>query len=399
MTKTNRLASLLLLVTTAVQAQSAGLLPAQPGDLVPARARAVERTVPAAIERMPLAYAQPLAAGEALAAEPAIHRAESREYWQRVDAAALRQGYPLALTSAGALILLSPTPSAAAPDAGQVRIVRGAERATLAQAGEALADAAALRAAGMQVATGALGFRLRDGYETGAALQLDGARGEYLLHVAEPRSRQALTLAARRDTLHAGDTVEVDLALEGGARIGHAAGLLVAPDGTALDLDLRSDGTGARGSVRIPDTVAPMAGLWDLRTSVAANDGTQAFQRDARTAIAVSVPTARIAAATRDDKAPGRGTIAIGVDLDVASAGRYEVRGVLHGTDAQGRLVPAAAAQSAAWFEPGSGRLRLDFPASAAGLNAPFELRDLRLNDQTVPALIERRARALRIER
>ncbi|HUD42132.1 MAG TPA: DUF4785 domain-containing protein [Dokdonella sp.] len=398
MTKTNRWTSLLLLVSTAVQAQSAGLLPAQPGDLVPARARAVDRAVPAAIERMPLAYAQPLAADAALTAEPAIHRAESREYWQRVDAAALRQGYPLALTSAGALILLSPTPSAAAPDAAQIRIVRGAERATLDQAGEALADTAALRAAGMQVATGALGFRLRDGYEADAALQVEGARGEYLLHVAEPRSHQLLTLSARRDTLHAGDTVEVDLALEGGARIGHAAALLVAPDGNAFDLDLRSDGTTARGSVRIPDAVAATAGLWDVRTTVAANDGTRAFQRDARTAIAVSVPTARIAAARRDGKA-GRGTTTIDVDLDVASAGRYEARGVLYGTDAQGRLVPAAAAQSAAWFEPGSGRLRLAFPASAAGLSAPFELRDLRLNDQTVPALLERRARALRIER
>lgn len=399
MTKTNRLTWLLLLLSTAVQAQTAGLLPAQPGDLVPARARAIDRAVPDSIERLPLAYAQPLAADEALTAEPAIHRAESREYWQRVDAAALRQGYPLALTSAGALILLSPTPSAAAPDAAQMSIVRGAERATLAQAGEALADATALRAAGMQVATGALGFRLRDGYETGAALQMEGARGEYLLHVAEPRSRQVLTLASRRDTLHAGDTIEVDLALEGGARIGHAAGLLVAPDGTALDLDLRSDGSRARGSVRIPDATASMAGLWDLRTSVAANDGTRAFQRDARTAIAVSVPTARIAAATRDAKAPGRGEIAIDVDLDVASAGRYEVRGVLHGTAADGRLVPAAAAQSAAWFEPGSGRLRLAFPASAAGLRAPYELRDLRLNDQTVPALVERRARAMVIDR
>ncbi|ANB16864.1 Hypothetical protein I596_828 [Dokdonella koreensis DS-123] len=401
MMKTTRFAWPALLLAVAAQAQPAAtLLPAAAGDLVAGRAVAVERSVPATLERAPLTYAQPLAAGDALAGVPAIHVAESREYWQRVDGVQLGQGYALALTAPGALVLLSPAASAAPLATARMRIVRGAERTSLDRAGEALVDAAALREAGMAVAAGSIGFRLRPGYEADARLQVDGAQGDYLLHVTEPRSPHRLTLAAARDTVHAGDELIVDLALLGGAQVVQAAGLLVAPDGRSWDLAVSHAGNGVQGRVSVPSTAGAQPGLWEVRTTLAASDGTRAFQRDARTALAVTVPTARIAGAApaRDTKA-GRSATTVAIDLDVASAGRYEVRGILYGTDAGGRLVPAALAQSAAWMEPGARRLDLAFPPSAGGLRAPYELRDLRLTDQGVPALIERRARALALDR
>lgn len=102
MMKTTRFAWPALLLAVAAQAQPAAtLLPAAAGDLVAGRAVAVERSVPATLERAPLTYAQPLAAGDALAGVPAIHVAESREYWQRVDGVQLGQGYALALTAPG----------------------------------------------------------------------------------------------------------------------------------------------------------------------------------------------------------------------------------------------------------------------------------------------------------
>jgi hypothetical protein len=120
----------------------------------------------------------------------------------------------------------------------------------------------------------------------------------------------------------------------------------------------------------------------------------RALARDARTAFACSVPSARLAREVRIVQGDGL-QATFGVEL--ASAGRYEVRGILYGTDATGVLRPLAAGYSARWFE-GSGALTLAFDAAllkASGLVAPFELRDVRLYDQGRMGLLQRQERAL----
>ncbi|NLB13227.1 MAG: hypothetical protein GX826_04295 [Gammaproteobacteria bacterium] len=62
-------------------------------------------------------------------------------------------------------------------------------------------------------------------------------------------------------------------------------------------------------------------------------------------------------------------------------------------------MQPFAIAHSARWLEPGKGEgITLDFGdlAAKSGLAAPYELRDLSLNDQARLGLLETRARALR---
>ena len=91
------------------------------------------------------------------------------------------------------------------------------------------------------------------------------------------------------------------------------------------------------------------------------------------------------------------GGIDIALGVDVRSGSRYAVSAVLYGRGADGRAQPVAYAQSAAWLENGSGELRLHFdPASLQGAAPPYELRDLRLQDQPAVGLVERRAQALR---
>ena len=82
--------------------------------------------------------------------------------------------------------------------------------------------------------------------------------------------------------------------------------------------------------------------------------------------------------------------------------GRYEARGVLYATAADGTLRPAGIAHSAAWLEAGTGSVELAFGREVldgSELGTPFEVRDLRLIDQVSMGLLHRQERALEIAR
>lgn len=388
--------ALLPLAGLALAQRGPALAPPVAGDLVPTQLTAGLRTPAADIERRPLEFFQPLAADTRLQAAPP-HLAESREYWQRVDGDALRAGYALALTAPGAVVLVSPAAGAEPLVASQLAIDSRGERLPLEIAGETLVDAEALRAAGMAVAPGSVGFRLRPGLEADAALAVAGARGDYVLHVLEPHSRDVATARAAADTVHAGGVVQVAVALQGGARIEAASGVLVSPAGQAFDVDYAAgtDG-GLVGTVALPAGVGGEPGLWDLRTSLAASGRAGAFQRDVRTAVAVVAPVARLDGTVERLVRRVDGAIELRFGIEVASPGRYELRGVLHGTDGKGERFPLGLAQAAAWLEPGTGTLVLAFPVlSNRSASGPFELRDLQLVDQARIAVLERRAHAL----
>ena len=71
----------------------------------------------------------------------------------------------------------------------------------------------------------------------------------------------------------------------------------------------------------------------------------------------------------------------------------------MYATGRDGQLKPVAQAHAAAWFDgPGRGQLVLPFDQAAlpAGFGAPYELRDLQLQDQSRMAPIESRALALK---
>lgn len=403
MNKTSKASCLRLLILGLLPV--AGLALAQRGptlappvadDLVISQLASGVRAPVADIERSALSYFQPLSADTRLETAPP-HQAESREYWQRVDGQVLRGGYALALTAPGAVVLVSPASGAEPLVRSQFAIVSRSGPVALDQAADTLVDAAALQAAGMGVAPGSVGFRLRPGFEADAALVVAGALGHYLVHVFEPGSADVVTARAVADTVHGGSTVRVQVALAGGARIEAATGVLLSPSGQAFDVVYTSASDGSLlGTVALPADVGGEPGLWDLRTSVAASGRAGAFQRDVRTAVAVVAPVARLNGAVERVVRRVDGAIELRFGIEVASVGRYELRGVLHGTDDKGALVPLGLAQAAAWLEPGTGTLALAFPVlSRDGINPPFQLRDLRLFDQARMGLLERRELAL----
>lgn len=380
-----------LILAAAASAHAGTLLPPAAGDQRPQRLQpAAPPAMP--VERAPVAFAWSLDAAAPLAA-PAPFEAESREYWTVVDAADLQRGHGIQTTAPGAVVRISPERGAAPVDAAQLRVAKGGRAIARPEAFRRQADAAQLRAAGMDVSDGSVVVQLAETHGAGRFdLQLPKASGRYLVQVYEPNSPYVLRAQADRRSVLAGDRFEVagalrrdEAALAGGA----FSGELVAPDGRRFPLAF----DGGRARVDAPVQASAVPGLWEVTLYAGTVANGQPVQREVRTAVEVVAPTARFAGGYAFDAAALR----VGLPLEVAAAGRYEARGTLYATGPAGDLRPVAQAHAAAWLAPGRGQLALGFGGHLPpGYGAPFELRDLQLLDQGRLGTLETRARALR---
>lgn len=391
------LAAAVLAVLSTASAQAAQPLRVAAGDQIPAGL--VAAPLPAdESEHAPLAFAWALDPAQPLQA-PGPQAAISRSYWQQVDGAELQRGLELPLSAPDAVIQLSPAPGARALPASALQVRDPAGRSSVARS----VDARQLQDAGMPVGDGSSMLRTGTTSAAGAyRLQSAQAQGRYVVQVLEPNSPLRLEVQASQAQVLAGGNVQLQARLlEDGAsaatlrtRRGSLGGeaLLVAPDGRSWPQRLlRTTDGSLRAQVRIPAEASNTQGLWELQVFAQA-DG---VLRDGKVAFAVARPTARFAGEAMPDPASRR----VSLPLQVAAAGRYEARGTLYATAANGQLQPVAQAHAAAWFDgPGRGALVLPFDQAAlpAGFGAPYELRDLQLQDQSRMAPIESRALALR---
>ena len=379
-------------------AQAGNLLPAGPADQQPDRL--VAAPLPAGdFERQPVAMAWPMDPRAELSV-PAPHQAESREYWAMIEGAELRAGTAIHTTAPGALVRLSPAGDgpgkrpAATVDPSQLRVLRNGRLVAQTRALSQRATTDQLRQAGMDVSDGTAIVQLEPALGQGRfELQLPRAEGRYLVHVYEPGSPLVLKAQADRVRVLAGQSFEVAAMLEDGARSLPGArieGQLVSPTGEVVPLSFR----GGKALARLPADVQTGPGLWEVQLFAGAATAGGPVQRDARTAIEVARPTARLAGAYGFDAA----SVAFRMPVQVAAPGRYELRGVLYATGPGGQLAPVAQAHSADWLEPGRRSLRLAFgPGNLPmGYGAPFELRQLELKDQSRMGTLETRELALR---
>ncbi|KGI78142.1 DUF4785 domain-containing protein [Oleiagrimonas soli] len=410
-------AALTLMVAGAANASNASLLPAQKGDLVPQTLRTVP-TAPAtaslstaaapatpSIDHRPVHVSWKLDAQRALEAAPKPFDRNSREYWQDVSADELHHGLQLRTSAPGALVRLSPVGGSFGQlDPQRMQVVHGGRTLTGTQAMSNSADASQLRQAGMMVSDGSMVMKLRPDLGPGpVTLKADDAKGRYVVHVYEPQSPMVLHAQTDRDTIASGQSVRLNVHLrdDGANRAMDAVGgYLVAPDGHTRNLSYQRHADGSYTVDVTPDADhATRPGLWELHTFTSATDASgQTVLRDATTAFAVSVTDAKLSGAVQV-KARGKRGIDVMIGVDAVQASRYAVSGVLYGQAADGSMKPMAYAQSADWLQAGNGTIDLRFDAGAlagSGLQAPYELRDLKLVDQAHMGILERRAVALR---
>ena len=389
--------NVLAVLSTVLETSASPLRAPATGDQVPAVLVAAPLSADG-IERAPLSFAWALDPAQPLQT-PGTHTAISRSYWQQVDAAELQRGLGLPLTAPDAVIQLSPAPGARALPVGSLQLRDPTGRSSMARR----VDARPLQDAGMPVSDGST--MLSTGAASAAGMyRLQGtrARGRYVVQVLEPNSPLRLEVQASHSRVLAGGSMQLQARLrEDGARSTQAGtprngfgggALLVAPDGRSWPQALRPTADGSlRAQVRLPTDVGERQGLWELQVFARANG----VLRDGKVAFAVARPTARFSGQAMPDPASRR----VSLSLQVAAAGRYEARGTLFASAADGQLKPVAQAHAAAWFGgPGHGALVLPFDQAAlpAGFGAPYELRDLQLQDQGRMAPIESRAVALR---
>lgn len=371
------------------------------GDLVPQTLSVAKAAAGSASERQPLHFAWALEADAKLApAEP--YRADSREFWTQLDASQAKAGWGFTPSADGALVRISLQGGAKAGALSradlQLRVdgeVRDAATLIQHEAGDA-----ELKSVGTHFSDGTLVFQLADGL-AGRRIEvaLPKASSGAMLHVLEPNSTLRMQLAADRVQATAGAEIRIDAGFLDAGKASAAdriAGLITAPDGRSFDLEFSIDKSG-RGSARFVLPADAGGGLepWEIHAFGATGKGQ--VLRDARTAVMVGVPSARLAGSI--DVEQDKDTLRFVLPVETAAAGRFELRGTLFGTDADGQLRPMAIAHAADVLPAGQGRLEMRFPAEVRNpkLGAPYALRDLSLSDQTRLSLNEQRQEALRL--
>jgi hypothetical protein len=364
------------------------LLPAGASDQVPTRLSVLPAPT-GAIERNPVAFSWALDPDAELS-DTAPFLAESREYWMTVEGSELARGVPLQMTAPGALIRVSPARGSLGLRAGDFSVSMAGRKVGIARA----TDAETLRKAGMDASTGTQVLRLGDGSGAGRhVLRAANARGRYVVHVFEPASDRVLFARADRNHALAGTPMRVSIGATDAGRKAPVASqaLLVAPDGSSQSVAVHDAvGGGQEAVFTVPATASQAKGLWELQVFGDVGD----VPRDARTAFAVAQPTARFSGIFGVDAA----NLRVSLPVEAASPGRYEARGTLYATASDGSLRPVSQAHAAAWMDAGDGMLVLQFARAhvPAGYGAPFEVRQLELNDQGRMAPIESRTRGAR---
>lgn len=409
MTRSIQTLTLILAGSAPLLGANVRLLEPTAGDLAPTRlAAALDTTALDSVERAPVAVSWPLdpAASLALRPEPETHK--SREYWVQASGEELAAGFSIFTTAPGALVRINPVDALDKALGLADLTLRGANGAEASAASMGLAvDPEALDKAGAPFAAGTVAFRLDEQLGAGefqvrAGLDKATARGGYVVHVLDQGSDLELGLATGALDLVAGDELLVRGGIDkaGAAIPARLAGFVTSPAGQVHELHFADGRLGSLARLTLESCASTAPGLWEVHAFARAEVDGKLALRTVRTAFSCSAATARFAGGVElVDAASGALTATFAVDA--ASAGRYELRGTLFGTDAAGALVPAAMAHSAAWLEAGRGELRLTIDAETlaqTAVSGPYELRDLMLIDQARMGILHRQARGLVIE-
>lgn len=384
-------------------------LPVQAGDL---SARAV---IASPDNNAGYAAARPEAVSVSWAAQGEIELktkpflAQSRESYRQVSGAQLNAGIDIHTSSARALVRLQPIgevgqreKDAIHPKELQVKANNGVALSN-GDGMEMIVSADKLAKADLPFAPGTSTFRLNSSLGSGTfKLQAGKLQDDqqYLINVVEPDSPFALTMQAESLNYLHGQTLVLHSTLAGLGRA-HAMqkieASLVSPAGRVFPLTFKADANNDyRAQLKLDANEIPTPGAWEVRAQSESQVDGQTVQRTVRIALPVALPVARLSGPAQLQEA--NGSLALKFGVEAATAGRYEVRGLLYGT-VDGKLVALAVAHSAKWLEAGKKSIDLTFdPALLQGSVAPYEVRDVSLLDQGRIGVLHKQARGLVIE-
>ncbi|MFB2684249.1 DUF4785 domain-containing protein [Shewanella mangrovisoli] len=359
--------------------------------------------------------------GEYQASQPVLEQAsQSDEYWLNVTGAELNAGVQLNLSQAGSLVRIAPRgdvstgalmhADAVAPERVQIQRIghtpqgKNASPQATESLVKSLVSADALASAGLADDSSAL--QMSEKATAGEyRLQVSQplvARANYLVNVKEKGSPYQLSIKAPSAIAADAQTVGVKLALSQSDNQFAPQAKLKQADGTEQALAMVKQGDEWQALVPADLPLASSnAGLSEIEVTVQTQVDGRPVQRTVKTAFKSYVNSASIkpeVLTVWDKGVPNQ----VNFELNVAEAGRFGLSGVLTGTNTEGQKVAIMRTQAATWLTPESPKLKLMFDPTliqASGLQPPFELNELELQDQGQMARLSFQANALVLSR
>lgn len=337
-----------------------------------------------------LHYSFPVAATQKLqTATP--HQVSSDQYWFRATGAELNRGIKIATTQAKVTILIGQgAKSQAQLDTSLLQLAPQDQPAASVIDKRVAADT--LAQVGVFANTVALttvdGGRAGDlRLSTEQALAADAV---YVITVKEQHSKYELALDIKSQSFTATDKVVATATLAGAASLA-AEAQVVAPNGATTPVTVAANGDGLTFDVaEVAAIQAPARGLYELRVHSSAKVGGNDVRRSAKLAFALLRNSAALERASLRKNRLGQ--LQASFAIVASEASRYEVRATLYGTDGKGAMVPVMETHAAQNTNAGSDQINMPFDAdilSKANVNAPYELRNVRLFDQQQLGLVD----------
>ncbi len=321
---------------------------------------------------------------------------QSRQYRMEVTGKQLRQGIKLNTTAPGALVRISGFNNNNAIEPQNLSLVVSDQKFAKGTAFDTLVDSRMMTKTGVGFQRGTTGFKISEQVGKGAfklQTQQQVADGDrYLVNVFEKNSDLELHLTANKSNYLKGHSMNIKSALWfDGKKLPFNAlqSRLISPTGEKFKVLANKS-----GQMQLPlnmNASRVPGALWTLETEAEAMVDGQMVKRIAKVAFSFADKTANLSkmqplVTVRGDN------LSTAIPVNVKRLGRYEVRGVLYGTNSYGKLVPVMVTHAASDLTPGMGVINMQFDQkilSATGLKAPFAIRNIQLRDQKQMALLE----------
>lgn len=361
--------------------------------------------------------------GEYHASIPKLEQtSQSNEYWLNVTGADLNAGVILTMSQASSLVRIAPRgdissgalmhAEAIVPERVQIQRVAPKEESPQGKAAnssavnsrdslvKSMANADALASAGLTDDSSALQMSAKatpGRYRLQVSQPLTPS-ASYLVNVKEKGSPYQLSVKAPTAIAADTQTIGLELVLSQSDNTFVPQATLKQADGDMQPLAMvKQDET---WQAVIPAGVAlssSNAGFSEIEFTVQTQVDGRPVQRTVKSVFKSYVNSASIkpeVLTVWDTGLPKQ----IDFELTVAEAGRFGLSGTLTGTNAEGQKVAILRTQAANWLTPESSTLKLMLDPKliqASGLQPPFELNELELQDQGQMARLSYQANAL----
>ena len=342
------------------------------------------------LNKQSVSYTYKLDKSEELSFEVTPFEEKSKQFWIDSTGAKLVSGINLPVTGGNTVIRISPLSNdkSIQLDASMITIENNGKVKEL----NVFADSTQLKATGAAFSENTIALMVNaNAGELNLKVDSFAEETPFVIHVLEPNSDYVLSLKTTQATFNANQKISVNThVLFGNEKLSaELQGYISKPDGSVLgNLEFIQDHEGKyMAEIDAKGSQGLVQGLWEVHVFSKSHNKGIDIMRDAQTSFAVNLNTAQFDGQLKISESN------LKVGIQVGLEGRYEVRGVVMGTDAKTlKQTPIAMTMTAAWLTEGTQSLSLPIDKKLlqeSGLIAPFSIKNVQLNNQTYLAPVQ----------